>query len=76
MTIPLLKLRGAALKGVNIKTIALETFVHSPIVVGFLEIGFRILKKNTCGPELVFFLTILYFCWGKLCAKGAQCVKV
>ena len=57
MTRALFKLRSAALKGVNIKTIALETFVHSPIVVGFLEIGFSIrkrLKKNTGGPELVF----------------------
>ena len=57
MTGALFKLRGAALKGVNIKIIALQTFVHSPIVVGFLEIGFSIrkcLKKNTGGPELVF----------------------
>ena len=55
MTGALFKLRGAALKGVNIKTIALQTFVHAPIVVGFLEIGFSIrLKKDTGVPELVF----------------------
>lgn len=57
MTGALFKLRGAALKGVNIKTIALQTFVHSPIVVGFLEIGFSIrkcLKKKHWCPELVF----------------------
>ena len=45
MTGALFKLPGAALKGVNIKTIALETFVHTHIVVGFLEIGFSILKR-------------------------------
>ena len=54
MTGALFKLRSAALKGVNIKTIALETFVHAPIVVGFLEIGFSIrkrLKKTLVAPS-------------------------
>ena len=54
MTGALFKLRSAALKGINIKTIALQTFVHSPIAVGFLEIGFSIrkrLKKTLVAPS-------------------------
>lgn len=79
MTGALFKLRGAELKGVNIKTIALQTFVHSPIVVGFLEIGFSIrkcLKKKHWWPRASFLKTVLYFCLGDLGTKGAQCVKV
>ena len=72
----LFKLRSAALKGVNIKTIALETFVHAPIVVGFLEIGFSIRIKRHWCPRASFLKTVLYFCMGDLCTKGAQCVKV
>ena len=66
MTGALFKLHGAGLKGVNIKTIALQTFVHSPIVVGFLEIGFSIrkrLKKTLVALSYFFKNCPLFLFW-------------